>query len=140
MYKAVLFDLDNTLLDRDASVQKFIRKQYDRLNNWLNHIPKEDYIVRFIELDSRGYVWKDKVYQQMVKEFDIRLNWETLLKDYVDEFYKYCVACPNLIRTLDELKKFPIRLGIITNGKGPFQMDNIRALGIEDYFDCNGKG
>jgi putative hydrolase of the HAD superfamily len=27
-----------------------------------------------------------------------------------------------------------IALGMITNGKGQFQMDNIRALGIEQYF------
>ncbi len=28
-----------------------------------------------------------------------------------------------------------LRLGIITNGYGTFQMDNIKALGIEQYFE-----
>ncbi|WP_010096226.1 HAD family hydrolase [Ornithinibacillus scapharcae] len=136
MYKAVIFDLDNTLLDRDASVKSFIRKQYDRLRTWLSHIPKEVYIDRFIDLDARGYVWKDKVYQQLIEEFNINLSWETLLQDYIDEFHHHCVAFPNLIPTLDELKKSSYKLGMITNGKGQFQLDNIRALGIEDYFDC----
>ncbi len=27
-----------------------------------------------------------------------------------------------------------VQLGIITNGRGQFQMDNIKALGIEQYF------
>lgn len=66
MVKAVIFDLDGILLDRDASIEKFIEYQYERLRHTLSHIPKESYIARFIELDDRGYVWKDTVYQQMV--------------------------------------------------------------------------
>lgn len=62
MINAVIFDLDGTLLNRDASLQKFIEGQYERLNKWIGHIPKEEYTSRFKELDCRGYVWKDKVY------------------------------------------------------------------------------
>jgi len=60
MVKAALFDLDGTLLNRDASVQRFIENQYERLHKSLHHIPKQQYTSRFIELDCRGYVWKDK--------------------------------------------------------------------------------
>ena len=41
MIKAALFDLDETLLNREESVKKFIDKQYDRLHNRLNAISKE---------------------------------------------------------------------------------------------------
>lgn len=71
IFKAVLFDLDGTLLNRDKSVELFINKQYERLYELLSHIPKEQYISRFIELDNHGYVWKDKVYQQLISEFNI---------------------------------------------------------------------
>lgn len=132
----MLFDFDGTLLDRDQSVMKFIDKQYDRLNKWVGHIPKKMYITRFIELDSRGYVWKDKVYQQVVHEFNITgVNWEYLLDDYINEFKNNCVPFPNLLIMLEELKRNNIVLGMITNGYGQFQMDNIKALGIEDYFE-----
>ena len=47
--KLALFDLDNTLLNRDASVKKFIELQYERLQKYIEHIPKEKYITRFIE-------------------------------------------------------------------------------------------
>jgi putative hydrolase of the HAD superfamily len=134
--KAVIFDLDGTLLDRDASVLKFINNQYDRWKEWLGHIPKEKYISRFIALDCRGYVWKDKVYQQLVEEYTIRkITWQMLLDDYVAEFHNSCIPFPNLIGMLETLKNASIRLGIITNGKGQFQMDNIKSLGIERYFD-----
>ncbi|MFZ3578369.1 HAD family hydrolase [Virgibacillus sp. DJP39] len=135
MIRAVLFDLDGTLLDRDQSVRNFIDGQYERMINLLGHIPKQVYTTRFLQLDSHGYVWKDKVYQQMVEEFSIELPWGKLLEDYIYEFKHSCIAFPNLIQMLEELKDKSIRMGIITNGKGQFQLDNIRALGIENYFN-----
>jgi putative hydrolase of the HAD superfamily len=135
MVKAVIFDLDGTLLNRDESVKKFIDNQYVRLSKWLNHIPKEKYIRRFIELDKRGYVWKDKVYQQLTEEFEIKgLTWEDFLQDYLNRFKDNCIPFPNLIGMLEELKNNQLILGMITNGNGQFQMDNIMALGIEKYF------
>jgi putative hydrolase of the HAD superfamily len=135
MIKAVIFDLDGTLLNRDESVKKFIDNQYERLNKWVRHIPKEKYITRFIELDNRGYVWKDKVYQQLVGELDItEIPWEGLLQDYISQFKNNCVPFPNLLSMLEELRSNNLILGIITNGIGQFQMDNIKALGIEKYF------
>ncbi|MEH7237545.1 HAD family hydrolase [Bacillus sp. JJ1562] len=136
MIKAAIFDLDGTLLNRDESVKKFITTQYVRLKEVVDYIPKETYIKRFIELDCRGYVWKDKVYQQLVEEFHIMgITWKELLQDYINLFKNNCVPFPNLIPMLEELKGNGLQLGIITNGEGQFQFDNIKALGIEKYFD-----
>lgn len=136
MIKAVLFDLDGTLLNRDASLLKFVDGQYDRFKHFLCHIPKEVYARRFIELDHRGYVSKDKVYQQLITENQVsNLTWERLLDDYLAEFKYHCVPFPNLINMLGELKDMPLALGIITNGLGQFQMSSIQALGIAHYFD-----
>lgn len=65
MIKAVIFDLDGTLLDRDSSIHKFILEQYERLENKLGHIGQAEYASRFIELEKNGYVWKDEVYLQL---------------------------------------------------------------------------
>lgn len=136
MVQAVLFDLDGTLLNRDASLAAFIEVQYKRLNRWIGHIPKEQYISRFIELDNRGYVWKDRVYEQLIAEFQITgISKERLLLDYTTQFKNHCVPFPNLLPMLSGLKERSIRLGMITNGWGQFQSDNIKALGIEAYFD-----
>ncbi len=77
MIKAVVFDLDGTLLDRDSSLKLFIEDQYKRYSDKVGHIPQKEYISRFIELDNKGYVWKDKVYQQLLSEYSISdLTWE----------------------------------------------------------------
>ncbi|WP_339217396.1 HAD-IA family hydrolase [Ornithinibacillus sp. FSL M8-0202] len=137
MIKAVLLDLDGTLLNRDASVQHFIGNQYERLIRPISNIAKETYCTRFIELDGKGYVWKDKVYQQLTQECKIDdISWQALLEDYIEEFHKSCVPFPNLLIMLEMLKNESVKLGIITNGIGKFQMDNMKSLGIERYVDC----
>ncbi|MCA1062644.1 HAD-IA family hydrolase (plasmid) [Cytobacillus spongiae] len=136
MIKAALFDLDGTLLNRDASLYAYVNRQYDRMHDWLGHIPKESYMKRFIELDQRGYVWKDKVFKHLIEEFSIPdITWEELLDDYLLEFKNSCKPFPHLHDMLAELKENDIKLGMITNGYGRFQMDNILSLDIEEYFD-----
>ncbi|MFJ8260636.1 hypothetical protein ACIQ4I_01565 [Rummeliibacillus sp. NPDC094406] len=44
MIKAVIFDLDGTLLNRKASVASFIENQYERLLVYLSHIKKDSYV------------------------------------------------------------------------------------------------
>jgi putative hydrolase of the HAD superfamily len=136
MLKAVLFDLDGTLLDRDKSIEQFISAQYDRLDRQLNHIAKIDYSNRFIELDCHGHVWKDKVYQDLVTEFKIdAIDWQELLHDYETQFQFHCIPFPGLVEMLNRLKQQGYLLGIISNGRGEFQMSAISGLGIKDYFD-----
>ncbi|MGG4553652.1 HAD family hydrolase [Paenibacillus humicus] len=132
---AVLFDLDGTLLDRDASLLKFVRDQYDRYPE-LQIVEKESFVQRFIELDQHGYVWKDKVYQQMMDEFSIKnMDWTLLIEDYIRNFQKHCIGFPNLLSMLTQLKNHNIKLALISNGFGQFQYDNFKALHIEHLFD-----
>jgi putative hydrolase of the HAD superfamily len=136
LVNTVLFDLDGTLLNRDVSIQNFASDQYERLTDRIGNIPKEVYVSRFIELDNRGYVWKDKVYQQIVKEFHIEgITWEGLLANYLAHFKNFCVPFSGLQTMLKKLKAKSISLGLITNGFSHFQMSNIAALRIKEFFD-----
>lgn len=132
----MIFDLDGTLLDRDCSLKLFIRDQYKRYINEFKHINEEQYVTRFIELDHRGYVWKDKVYQQLLQEYSISsVTWEQLLEDYISNFQHHCTPFPHMEYVLQELKNRGLLLGMITNGFTKFQLLNIRALDIEKYMD-----
>ncbi|TYS70419.1 HAD family hydrolase [Sutcliffiella horikoshii] len=135
MIRAVIFDLDGTLLNRDVSLKKFVDDQYERCKQAFRHIHKNTYIERFLELDARGYVWKDRVYQQLVAEFLIdRLTWKELLDDYIHQFPFHCTPFDNVENTLKRLSEDNLSLGMITNGFEVFQMNNLISLGIDPFF------
>ncbi|MES5917108.1 HAD family hydrolase [Bacillus cereus group sp. RP37] len=134
MIRAVLFDLDGTLLDRRQSLEQFIHDQYNRFASHLMNIEKSEYCSRFLELDNNGYTWKDKVYATLLCEYNITtLAPEQLLHDYITNFQHHCIPFQNMHELLQRLTQQNIKIGIITNGFTDFQMNNLRALNIHTY-------
>ena len=135
MIKGILFDLDETLLNRKDSVESFIQDQFQRYKPYLAGVTEETYCSRFIELDNNGYTWKDHVYERLVEEYQLRLSSVELLDDYLLHFRQHCKPFMGMLEMLEGLKNRGYQLGMITNGRTAFQLSNIRALGIEAYFD-----
>lgn len=134
MPKAILFDLDQTLLDRNTSLIKFVEWQV----NFFQLVPqqnKQDFIARFIELDNNGNVWKDLVYSQLLEDFNIKsFNVETLLESYVNDFNKFSSSFERVPETIQNLYNKGYKLGLVSNGKSLFQENNFYALGIKEFF------
>ncbi len=132
--RAVIFDLDQTLLDRTASLLAFLTWQTEGMLKPDLENPAA-FISRFIELDDHGRVWKDRVYRQLIEEFDLK-HWkmEELLWVYEACFCASCVPRLGADQAIPDLAK-NYCLGLISNGKTPFQERNFRALGFSDVFD-----
>jgi len=131
--KAILFDLDGTLLNREATLIAFCNAQHER---FALPVEKQTYIKRVVELDENGYVRKEIVYAEMAKEFKLSEEVEHFLfDDYMQHFHNYCVPFNGLIETLQSLKQQQFKLGLITNGRHDGQNESIKALSIEEFFD-----
>lgn len=132
--KAVIFDLDQTILDRTASLIKFLSWQI----NFFQFVPaikKELFIQRFLELDDNGKVWKDRVYENLIHEFSIsHVSKDTLLASYINDFNKFSCCFEHVEKTMIQLKRQGYLIGLISNGRTPFQEHNFYALGLTEFF------
>lgn len=134
--RAVLFDLDNTLHDRDAGLAAFVGWQHEELGLGALGVSVEAWTRRFVELDGRGSVWKDVVYERLREEFALPHDAETLLSQYVEGFAQHVVPFPDLRSALEALRGEGWKIGIVTNGRGSFQRSTIRALDVAHLPDA----
>ncbi|MAN53297.1 MULTISPECIES: HAD family hydrolase [unclassified Marinimicrobium] len=130
--KSILFDLDNTLLDRASSLIGFCHWQ---ATSSLGIDNSEKFVGRFVELDSNGSVWKDQVYQCLKGEFSIPQSVDELVDEYLNHFRNFCAERPGASDAVRQLAREGYKIGLVSNGKSPFQEENLSALGIADFFD-----
>jgi len=134
MLTAVLFDLDDTLLDRQASLTSFAWQQgRERLG--LRGAAARRFVERFVRLDHRGRRWTKAVYRTLVAEFSLG-TWtvEQLLADYERGLPAFCVARDG--GALRALEALGMRRGLVSNGKAALQGRKLRAIGNAPLFDA----
>jgi len=133
---AVLFDLDETLLDRISSVSAFVKDQYARFAHLLGQVDQATWHDRFLALDSNGSVHKSFVYPAILAEFGgVATASQQLLTDYVEGSCRYAQPFLGMAATLAELRRRGMKLGIVTNGETTLQTRNIQALDLHHLVD-----
>jgi putative hydrolase of the HAD superfamily len=135
--QAVLFDLDNTLTDRQGSIANYARQFASDFSDQLEPIAPDE-LERIMQLgDGGGY--RPKV--DMFAELAAVLPWRTAITAAVISEHWYAVSpiCMQarvaLYESLAAIKGRDISLGIITNGRTEVQKATISALCIGDFMD-----
>ena len=136
MIRAVLLDLDGTILDRLSCLRVYLYKVVDRLPDVFDAVPFVEYMDRLIELDAHGHGDKHEVFRQLEREFEMATGtWQRLLDDYEAHFPHVSVPFPKAHQTLTRLRDEGLKLGLVTNGPITSQQPKIDGLGIACYFD-----
>ncbi|HDA6704789.1 TPA: HAD family hydrolase [Staphylococcus aureus] len=129
--KAVVFDLEGTLLDRVKSREKFIEEQYERFHDYLIHVQLADFKKAFIELDDDEDNDKPDLYKEIIKLFHVdRLTWKDLFNDFEMHFYRYVFPYYDTLYTLEKLSQKGFQIGVIANGKSKIKQFRLHSLGL----------
>lgn len=136
MIKAVLFDLDETLLVRSEAIRAFIADQYTRHAAALGGVDRDLFAARFLDLEDEGRVPKVAVYPALASEFGLTGQLTTaLLADYQTLYPGYAVLSVGVVETLAGLRARGLKTGIITNGNARVQNGKIDATGLRPLLD-----
>ena len=136
-FKALLFDLDNTLMDRDRTFRSFSTAFTDDFLGHLNEKRRRNIIEDMIERDADGYRDKDGFFTELSEV----LPWEQAMsaaeiRSYYDKTYmSHGTAMEDSEAVLAYCRERGYRMGLVTNGKPGVQRAKIALLGLEPYFD-----
>ena len=137
MIRAVLFDLDGTLLDRERSLEMFLRGQHERHSAVLSGVTSDAYYATAHRLDRNGHEPRHQLYSRLVAEFDLPVSLSNaLLADFEERFPKTCVLFPEVLSTLSILRLLRLRVGLITNGYERMQAAKVAALDLRSHIDA----
>ncbi|MBJ8106405.1 MULTISPECIES: HAD-IA family hydrolase [Bacillus cereus group] len=137
-YKAMLFDLDDTLLDREKAVDDLFLLVLEKCYEDVSDTVKNNMLQKFKEYDKGEYGISNKtiVLESLFDEFPPKYR---LPRNYIQDFWNNnfpkCFSInQNTINFLNSIKMH-IKVGIITNGSTQRQTAKIINTNLNNYFD-----
>lgn len=136
MIKAVFFDLDDTLYDREALVRELMADQHAAFAGELPGMSREHFVAQVLEMDDHGDGDKVEGYQRLVARWQLEPDLAGRLCSYFWSYYdQRCRLSPETATTLQALKARGKHRGVITNGGVDRQRRKLDALGLLSTFD-----
>jgi len=132
----LLFDLDNTLIDRQLAARALmLHIVKDDFNATKSMEEIEAIVDQLMEWDDEGSTPKDIVFSQYLLHYPQPCRtWEDYNTMWWKHLGEYTTPYPQAIEVLKTLKQ-KYKLGMITNGVGMTQRIKIAKLGCEPYMD-----
>ena len=135
MPQAILFDLDETLIDRTQSIGQYAARFQRDFADHLAPLTVPTIAAAILTADERGDRPREALFGDLVQHLPwrtapevtrLRTHWETW-------FPASSVAREGLMETLTALQTQEIRLGVVTNGAVQRQQPKIAHLQIRPY-------
>lgn len=136
--EAVIFDLDNTLVNRKHAFMKYSEWFIDQFIVTRDSAHKIE-VLEYIRIaDQNGYRNKAELYEELLTTFEMKnleMTAKDLLEHWFSEFHKHTVLMDGTFEILDYLKQKNTKLGLITNGSVHTQNSKIDQVMLRSYFD-----
>ena len=130
--RAALFDLDDTLIDRQAAYDHFYRSFYDQheaINGEISWPEAKDF---FWTLSPDNATNPREAFETIQKRWPgVTGDPETHYHNYFKGMVKGMRLLPGAGEFIDALNESGLPWGVVTNGNN-YQLEKLRATGIED--------
>jgi HAD superfamily hydrolase (TIGR01549 family) len=131
MQRLVLFDLDNTLVDRKYA-----------FSLWARHFAAERGLDAaaerwLIETDGDGFGAKERFFAAVRERFALADTVESLWAQYRSRMPELVRCRPQVLHGLCLLREAGWRIGIVTNGMPDNQLAKIERTGLSEHVDAN---
>ncbi len=134
--EAVLFDLDDTLHDRQASILEFAPRLFAHLEPILNGVTFKTFKSAFLKCDGGGYMPRDIAMRTLLESLGVNGDPEAIAAFWHQHFAASSAQLmPGAFQSLRTLRARGIKTGIVTNGKTVLQNRKIEALQLRPKVD-----
>ena len=134
----MLFDLDDTLLNRDKAVDKMFLIILERCYEEVKHSAENEMLQKFKEYDNRGYGNDDKikVLESFFEEFPPKYRLPSNdIQDFWNNNFPHCFSInQNTINIINTIKRH-VKVALITNGSTQRQKGKIINTNLHSCFD-----
>lgn len=139
MTKAVLFDLDHTLYDRDATLLRLTPPFVERFLCRFHSRPVDERAVAdaLIAADKLNYIGWPATYEELADG----LPWDPpgyeAFREFMQAYLGRCATpYPDTHDVLRRCAGLGLDIGVVTNGSKEMQNEKIDTLGIRPYMKC----
>ena len=134
--RAVLFDLDDTLLDRSGAYARLCRHWYRTLPREGRPPDEERFVSRMATWDQAGRA-KHECYGSLLRLWPgCFADVEAAIAAHRRLLPEYVTLDPRTRGLLVRLRRDGIRSAVVTNGKGTSQRPKLRNTGIDDLVEA----
>ena len=134
--RAVLFDLDDTLHDKTATLKRVASIQYESGGLAALGVGVDAWLRHYVNLNNQR-IEKTAVFSKLAFAFALPFSLETrLLQDFDENLGKLAVPYPGAHELISSCKSSGLKVGVITNGRDAFQRSKIDGMGMRGAIDA----
>lgn len=134
MIKVILFDLDNTLIDRQHIFKEMLMNKLSEYHHNLSKEKLETIVDEIITWDNNGNQQRVITFQQYIDKYHVNTTAKELDDYWTNHSGEKIYVFDDAIETLLYLKS-KYRLGLVSNGNAVSQRRKISKLPFKDIFD-----
>jgi HAD superfamily hydrolase (TIGR02253 family) len=138
MIEAILFDLDNTLIDFMLMKRKSCEAAIDAMISAGLKMRKEKAMKLLFELYGEKGIEYNKIFQEFLEKATGRIEYRILAEGivaYRKAQVSYVKPYPGTVKTLVRLKERGMKLGIVSDAPSVNAWIRLVEMRLEDFFD-----